>query len=311
MFARCRAKLFAARSQRIAPARDDKVLVSWNGLMIAAMSQAAAILGEPRYADAACEAADFILANMRDADGRLLHAFKDGRARFNAYLDDYACLIDGLIDLYQVTFEPRWLTIALELADQMLARFEDPHGGGFYYTSSDHEQLVTRLKDTQDNATPSGNGMAAYALARLGALTGQPQLLGKAYATLEAMSGQLDKFALASGQSLLALDFMLGPSCEVVVIEPSVATSETTQAIQEHWRCFWPNHVIALRRTQDTDNELTMGLRDLFLDKPALPNAVRVFVCERGSCQKPLVGLAAWQEWLRQKTSLLPIDQAR
>ncbi len=301
LLARCRAKLFAARSQRIAPGRDDKVLVSWNGLMIAAMSQASAILGEPRYAEAARAAAEFILTNMRDADGRLLHAFKDGRARFNAYLDDYACLIDGLIDLYQATFEPRWLEIALELADQMLARFEDPRGGGFFYTSSDHEQLVARLKDTQDNATPSGNGMAAYALARLGTLTSRPQLLGKAYATLEAMSGQLDKFALASGQSLLALDFVIGPSHEVVLIEPSVASRETTEGLREHWERFWPNHVIALRRTQDTDAELTMGLRDLLLSKPALPNALTVFVCERGSCQTPLVGLAAWQEWLRQK----------
>ncbi len=301
MFARCRAKLFAARSRRIAPSRDDKVLVSWNGLMIAAMSQAAAILGEPRYAEAARTAAEFILTNMRDSDGRLLHAFKDGRARFNAYLDDYACLIDGLIDLYQVTFEPRWLEVALELADQMLMRFEDPHGGGFFYTSSDHEQLVARLKDTQDNATPSGNGMAAYALARLGTLTSRPQLLGKAYSTLEAMSGQLDKFALASGQSLLALDFVIGPSHEVVLVEPSNTTREISEAVHEHWRRFWPNHVIARRRPQDSDEELTMGLRDLLLGKPAHPDTLTVFVCERGSCQSPLVGLAAWKEWLGQK----------
>ena len=308
--ARCRAKLFDARSQRIAPGRDDKVLVGWNGLMIAAMSQAAAILGEPRYAEAASAAADFILANMHDADGRLLHSFKDGQARFNAYLDDYACLIDGLVDLYQATFEPRWLGVALDLADQMLSRFEDPRGG-FFYTSIDHEQLVARVKDTQDNATPSGNGMAAYALARLGTLTSRPQLLGKAHATLEAMSGQLDKFALASGQSLLALDFVIGPSHEVVLIEPSVATRETTEGLREHWRRFWPNHVIALRRTQDTDEELTMGLRDLLLGKPALSNALTVFVCERGSCQKPLFGLAAWQDWLRQKTSVPAMDRDR
>ncbi|MFM9962510.1 MAG: thioredoxin domain-containing protein [Planctomycetaceae bacterium] len=299
--ARCRAKLFAARSLRIAPGRDDKVLIGWNGLMISAMSQAAAILGEPRYAEAAGAAADFILTNMRDSEGRLLHAFKDGRARFNAYLDDYACLIDGLVDLYQATFEPRWLESALELAEQMLARFEDPRGGGFFYTSNDHEQLVARLKDTQDNATPSGNGMAAYALARLGTLTSQPQLLGKAYATLEAMSGQLEKFALASGQSLLALDFVIGPLREIVLVEPVVASDETRQALRERGGCFWPNHVIAVRRPQDTDNDLTMGLRDLFHGKPPLPTELSVFICEHGSCQKPLVGLAAWKEWLRQK----------
>jgi uncharacterized protein YyaL (SSP411 family) len=299
LFARCRAKLFAARSRRIAPGRDDKVLVSWNGLMIAAMSQAAAILEEPRYADAARAAAGFVLTNMRDADGRLLHAFKDGRARFNAYLDDYACLIDGLIDLYQATFESRWLEVALELADQMLARFEDSRGGGFFYTSSDHEQLVTRLKDTQDNATPSGNGMAAYALARLGTLTGRPQLVGKAYETLEAMSGQLDKFALASGQSLLALDFVLGPSHEIVVtdsIPPNAAEGDA--ALRELHSRFWPNKVV-LRRPQSTeDAALPHVLKSLLTGKGSATSELHVFVCERGSCHTPLSGLPAWRDFL-------------
>ncbi len=293
--ARCRAKLFDARSQRIAPGRDDKVLVSWNGLMIAAMSQAATILGEPRYAEAASAAADFILANMRDSDGRLLHSFKDGQARFNAYLDDYACLIDGLVDLYQATFEPRWLGIALELAEQMLSRFDDPRGG-FFYTSIDHEQLVARVKDTQDNATPSGNGMAAYALARLGTLTGQPQLLGRGYATLEAMSGQLDKFAMASGQSLLALDFMLGPTHEIVVVESAEATADI--ALRELHQRFWPNKVVARRPSQMADNDLPASLRELLSGKQSSTGELTTFVCERGRCQAPLVGLEAWREFL-------------
>ena len=303
---RCRARLFDARSRRIAPARDDKVLVSWNGLMIAAMSQAAAILGEPRYAGAANSAAEFILANMCDADGRLLHSFKDGKARFNAYLDDYACLIDGLVDLYQATFEPRWLGIALDLAEQMLSRFDDPRGG-FFYTSIDHEQLVARVKDTQDNATPSGNGMAAYALARLGTLTGRPQLLGRGYATLESMSGQLDKFAMASGQSLLALDFVLGPTHEVVFVEPSIPTCENQEALREHWQHFWPNHVVVLRKSQDSDDKLAIIVGDLLVGKSPKQSTLTVFVCERGSCQHPLVGLPAWKEWLAQKKHANPI----
>ncbi len=303
LLARCRAKLFDARSRRITPARDDKVLVSWNGLMIAAMSQAAAILGEPRYAKAASAAADFILANMRDADGRLLHSFKDGQARFNAYLDDYACLIDGLVDLYQATFEPRWLGIALDLAEQMLSRFDDPRGG-FFYTSIDHERLVARVKDTQDNATPSGNGMAAYALARLGTLTGRTQLLGRGYATLEAMSGQLDKFAMASGQSLLALDFILGPTQEVVFVEPSIPTCEIREALHEHWQHFWPNHVVALRKSQDSDDNLPISVGDLLVGKSPRQGQLTVFVCERGSCQHPLVGLPAWKEWIAQRNPL-------
>lgn len=301
---RGRVKLFEARSQRVAPGRDDKVLVSWNGLMIAAMSQAAVVLGEPRYAAAASAAADFILTKMRDADGRLLHAFKDGRARFNAYLDDYTCLIDGLIDLYQATFEPRWLDAALELAEQLQSRFEDPRGG-FFYTSIDHERLVARVKDTQDNATPSGNGMAAYALARLGTLTGQPQLLGRAYATLEAMSGQLDKFAMASGQSLLALDFVLGPVHEVVLVVSAEASASTEgdSAIRELFQQYWPNKVVARRRGNVADGDLPASLRELLAGKQAASGDITTFVCERGTCQAPLVGLDAWRKFLSARES--------
>jgi len=296
VLARCRTKLFDARSRRIAPGRDDKVLVSWNGLMIAAMSQAAAILGEPRYAVAAAAAADFILNNMRDANGWLLHSFKEGQARFNAYLDDYACLIDGLIDLYQATFEPRWLDAALEFAEQMLSRFEDARSGGFFYTSIDHEQLVARVKDTQDNATPSGNGMAAFALARLGTLTGRAKLLGRGYATLEAMSGQLDKFAMASGQSLLALDFVLGPTQEIVVVESGEPTADAV--LSELHQRFWPNKVVARRPSQLADIDLPGSLRDLLSGKQSSTSELTTFVCERGSCQAPLIGLEAWREFL-------------
>ncbi|GDY10976.1 thioredoxin domain-containing protein [Planctomycetia bacterium] len=303
VLARCRAKLFDARSRRIAPGRDDKVLVSWNGLMIAAMSQAAAILGEPRYAKAASAAADFILASMRDADGRLLHSFKDGQARFNAYLDDYACLIDGLVDLYQATFEPRWLGIALDLAEQMLSRFEDPRGG-FFYTSIDHEQLVARVKDTQDNATPSGNGMAAYALARLGTLTGRPQLLGRGYATLEAMSGQLDKFAMASGQSLLALDFVLGPTQEIVFSDSAKANDPADRevAVRELHQRFWPNKVVARRDGAIEDRDLAVSLQSLLSGKRATSETFEVFVCERGTCQNPVAGLECWRRTLAEKS---------
>ncbi len=304
VLARCRAKLFQARLQRIAPGRDDKVLVSWNGLMIAAMSQAAAILGEPRYADAARAAADFILTNMREPNGRLLHSFKDGRARFNGYLDDYACLIDGLIDLYQATFDAKYIDVAADLAQHMQSRFEDPRGGGFFYTSIDHETLVTRVKDTQDNATPAGGGMAAYALARLGTITGQVSLLGKSYATLEAMSGQLHKFPMASGQALLALDFVLGPSHEFVITEASIvgqhlsASTAGETAISELFQRFWPNKVVLLRSSQQIDTELPNGIRELLRGKLAMSGALTVFVCERGRCETPIVGIDAWKNWL-------------
>ncbi|MBC7821410.1 MAG: thioredoxin domain-containing protein, partial [Planctomycetaceae bacterium] len=182
---------------------------------------------------------------------------------------------------------------------------EDPRGGGFFYTSTDHEQLVTRLKDTQDNATPSGNGMAAYALARLGTLTGRPQLLGKAYATLEAMSGQLDKFALASGQSLLALDFILGPSHEIVLVESNAvhAAAEGDLAFRELGQRFWPNKVVARWRDDLSGGQLPDCLQALLANKHSAPDSLTVFVCERGLCQTPLQGFAAWREFLAARIS--------
>ena len=307
VLARCRAKLLQVRAQRITPGRDDKVLVSWNGLMIAAMSQAASILGESRYANAARAAADFILANMFDAEGRLLHSFKDGRARFNGYLDDYACLIDGLIDLYQVTFDAKYIEAAIDLAQHMSSRFEDSKGGGFFYTAIDHETLVTRVKDTQDNATPSGGGMAAYALARLATISGSVALLGRAYATLEAMSGQLVKYPMASAQALLALDFLLGTSHEFVIAEANdIASSSAHEtqaavAVRELFQHFWPNKVVLVRPSNVDDSNLPTCMKKLLQDKSSATGDLTVYVCERGSCQSPIVGLTAWQSWLEAK----------
>ncbi|MGH7128801.1 MAG: thioredoxin domain-containing protein, partial [Planctomycetaceae bacterium] len=169
---RCKRVLFEVRSQRVPPGRDEKILASWNGLMIAAMAQAGRILGEETYTDAATAAVEFLREAMIE-DGRLLHAWKDERARFNAYLDDYACLIDGLAELYQTSFDAEHLESALALSERMIEQFGDSGGGGgFFFTSSDHESLIARNKDTQDAATPSGNAMAATALLKLARLTG-------------------------------------------------------------------------------------------------------------------------------------------
>ncbi len=167
-----RARLLAVRDRRVPPGKDTKVLVSWNGLMIAALAEGGRILRDARYLDAAGRAAGFILDRMRQADGRLLHTYKDGRARLDAYLDDYANFLDGLTRLYEATGEPRWIESALELTQVLSDEFSDPAHGGFFYTGHHHEALIARQKDFTDNATPSGNGMAATALVRLGALTG-------------------------------------------------------------------------------------------------------------------------------------------
>ena len=167
---RGRAMLLAARDRRVPPGKDTKVLVSWNGLMIAALAVAGRALKDPRYLDAADRAAGSSSTGCARDDGRLLHTYKDGQAKLNAYLDDYANLIDGLTRLYEATGEPRWIEAALDLSRVMIDEFADAEQGGFFYTGKSHEELIARQKDVFDNATPSGNAMAATALLRLAAL---------------------------------------------------------------------------------------------------------------------------------------------
>ena len=291
VLARGRAKLLEARSKRITPGRDDKVLASWNGLMIAAMARASTVLDEPRYAAAASEAAAFILNNMREEGGRLLHSFKDGRARFNAYLDDYACLIDGLVELCQATGEGHWLASAIELAERLFEQFADEKAGGFFYTSSDHEELITRSKDCQDNATPSGNGMAAYALLRLARITARSDIEQQAVATLEALSGQMDQLALASGQSLLALDWLLGPSYELVLCDgDDAAANRTAQRLIADTRL--PNHVLVVQPSEAAA-EASSPLHPLLEGRQVVDGEPTLYICEHGTCRVPSVGTEA------------------
>ena len=198
-----RARLLEAREKRIPPGKDTKVLTSWNGLMLAPLAEGSLILDEPRYAEAASKAAGFLLDTMRAADGRLLHSYKDGQAKFNAYLDDYANLIDGLTRLFEVTGNPRWIEAALDLARVMVDEFHDPEAGGFFYVGKGHEALIVRQKDAYDNATPSANAMAATALARLAALTGRVDLGDLARATLQSVEIVMEKAPTAAGQSLI------------------------------------------------------------------------------------------------------------
>ena len=207
-----RALLLASRQTRIPPAKDTKVLVSWNGLMIAALAEGGRILKDERYLEAACRAAGFILDRLRRDDGRLLHTYKDGQAKLDAYVDDYADLIDGLTRLYEATGQPRWIESALELARIMIDEFGDVEQGGFFFTGRRHEALIARQKDVHDNATPSGNGMAATALVRLGALTGRDDLTGAGRGALESVQVVLERQPAAGGQSLIAARLSPGDS---------------------------------------------------------------------------------------------------
>jgi hypothetical protein len=285
----CRRKLFEVRSRRVWPGRDDKALTSWNGLMIGALAQAAAALDVPRYAEAAARAADFILTRMRTPDGRLLRTWSAGAPpKLNAYLEDYAFLIDGLVTLYEATFEPRWVEAALSLADVMVDQFWDDAEGGFFYTGRDHESLIARGKDPHDNAIPSGNAMAVTGLLRLVKLTGRRDLREKAETTLRLYRGLLAEHPLAAGQMLLALDFHLGPVEEVAVVGDPQAedTRRVLRALRTDLR---PNQVVALKAPGATARE---DLLPLLAGKEA-QGAVTTYVCRDFSCQAPLVGAEA------------------
>jgi uncharacterized protein YyaL (SSP411 family) len=279
--------LFEVRTKRVPPGRDEKVLTSWNALMISAFAQAAIVLDEPKYATVASRAADFVLKTMRTPDGKMLRTWHAGsQAKLNGYLEDYSYLIDALVSLYEATFEPRWIDAALDLARVMVEQFWDERDGGFYFTGRDHEQLITRTKDLLDNATPSGNAMAATGLLRLAKLTGRRDLQEKAEATLRLACGLMAERPIGCGQMLIALDYFLGPVAEFAVVGDD-EEEETKQVLNLIRTGFRPNKVVALRAGADTTDTIP-----LLADKTESGRAT-TYICENFTCEAPLVGAEA------------------
>jgi uncharacterized protein YyaL (SSP411 family) len=285
-----RAKLFAAREARVHPAKDDKVLVNWNGLMIDAMARAGAALGEERYLNAATKAARFLLGNLRREDGRLLHTWRQGTAKLDAYLDDYAALANGLVSLYEATFDETLVAQACQLVDQVLAHFAAPDGG-FYFTADDHEQLISRQRDIVDNAIPSGNSLMATVAVRLGKLTGNAAYLAAAEGTLKLAADMLRRGPTAMGQMLMALDWHIGPVYEMVLAR-SAKAPQANELVELVQRRFLPHKLLACIDPADSvaeDSPLTglLEWKRLVDDEPTL------YVCEGFVCQEPVHGVAA------------------
>jgi uncharacterized protein YyaL (SSP411 family) len=293
-----RQKLFARREERVHPGRDEKILAGWNGLMIAAMARAGRVLDEARFTTAASRAADFLITKLRTPEGRLLHVFKDGVARLAAYLDDYACAIDALAEVYQSTGEPRYLEFACELADDLIERFTDESTGGFFYTAHDHEPLIARSKDLHDNATPSGNGMAAYALLRLARLSGREEFDSAGRRTLEMLSGEMARATMGVGQALMALDDLLGPAYELVLVDGR-SPEESAAAWQSIEAGYLPNVVVARRGHSHEDKSIAPILAATLAGKKSLNGESTLYVCERGTCRPPVAGVAAIEETVR------------
>jgi uncharacterized protein YyaL (SSP411 family) len=277
-----REKLLAFREERVRPGRDEKVLAAWNGLMLRAFALAARVTGREDYREAAVKNATFLLENMK-TDGRLHRSHKDGRARFNGYLEDYAMVADGLVGLYEATFETRWLAEADNLCDAMNELFWDEGRRAFYDTPADHEELVTRPRDVYDNATPSGNSVAVEVMLRLALLLDRNDYRERAEEVLEEMAGGMEKIPSAFGRLLAALDFATSGTREVAIIGDPEAP-DTKALIETVYARYLPNKVVAGRREDDAESA---GLIPLLAERPKREDKATAYVCEGYACKAP------------------------
>ncbi|MFL6209086.1 MAG: thioredoxin domain-containing protein [Pyrinomonadaceae bacterium] len=275
--------LFTAREQRIKPARDEKVLTAWNGMMLGSFAEAAAILDRADYREIAERNASFILTALR-RDGGLLHVYKDGQAKQQGFLDDYACVAQGLLALYEATGALRWLEAALALTDEMSAEFWDEAEGGFFFTARRSESLIVRQKDFFDNATPSGNSVAAEVLLRLSVLMEKPDYQRKAVTLFRLMHDTLTRYPSAFGCLLGALDFHLAPPKEIAIVG-AAEQAETRALMREVWRRYLPNKVVALA---DEADEQARAIVPLLRARPKLGGRATAYVCENYTCQQPV-----------------------
>jgi uncharacterized protein YyaL (SSP411 family) len=278
---RGKAKLFAEREKRIKPHRDEKVLASWNGLMIQAFADAYAVLGEKTYREAAERAADFIFKNLY-RNGRLLRTWKDGEGKLNAYLDDYAYLANALLELYQVTFEPKQLDRAKDLVKTLNDQFWDDEGGGYFFTARDHEPLIARFKSALDESVPSGNSVAAQALLTLYHHTGERDYLDRAERLLKLFFPNMDENPFGYGSLLNALDFYFRKPKEIVLIgEKGDPAAEAL--LREIHKVYLPNRTLIA-----VEPGAAEALPEPVRGKGQVDGKPTVYVCQNFTCSLPV-----------------------
>ncbi|MCC7161006.1 MAG: thioredoxin domain-containing protein [Anaerolineae bacterium] len=316
-----RHKLFAARERRIKPARDEKILTGWNGLMLAAFAEAARVLKREDYRQVAVRNGEFLLNNLTKDGGRttnksespgvrpssglqvfpaaeggeipqsivvrLLRSYKDGQARLNGYLEDYANLAEGLLALYETAFEEKYWVAARELAEQILEHFSDPRGG-FFDTSDDHEELVVRPKDVQDNATPSGSAMATMVLFKLGAYTGEARYIEAAEAAVAPLQPALAQAPTGFAWWLCGLEFELAPPKEIAIVGGDLPQAPPYQGggaeplLEVVFGAYRPNQVVAWK------SEGAESVIPLLEGRDAIDGKATAYVCQNFACQMPV-----------------------
>ncbi|MFA5881780.1 MAG: thioredoxin domain-containing protein, partial [Eubacteriales bacterium] len=288
-FDTAREKLFAARARREHPFKDDKILTAWNGLMIAALAVGYRVLDEPQYKKAAERAVNFVANNLIRSDGRLLARYRDEEAAYPGYVEDYAFLIWGLIELYEATFTLDHLTTALKLNRDLLRYFWDEENGGLFQYGSDAETLLTRPKETYDGALPSGNSVAALNFLRLARLTGNTGLAEKAQTQLRAFGGSINDAPAGHTFFLMAVYFNLVPTTEITIVgDPQ--SGDTKEMLRTVYSRFGPEILV----TGKPMNEVTEKLVEVIPSikgRQAVDGKATAYVCKDFACQQPLTDI--------------------
>lgn len=274
--------LFDAREKRVKPYRDEKILTAWNGLMMRSFAEASRAFDRKEYLEAATRNAEFLLANLR-RDGRLLRTYKDGESKLNGYLEDYAYVVDGLLALYEASFDLRWFEEARALTETMIEQFQDAEAGGFFFTSADHETLITRTKDFYDNAIPSGNSVAAAALLRLSLFTGEDRYRQIAETILRLMKSTMMRAPSAFGYLLSALDLLLASPYEIAIIGAPEA-EDTRAMINVVFKRYLPNKVVAFAPEADSRASRTIKLLE---GRDRIDGKATAYVCRDFYCESP------------------------
>ncbi len=301
---RSRPLVYAARSRRIPPGLDDKILTGWNGLMISAMAEGARILGESRYLERAEAAADGLLQTMRRPDGGLYRTYRNGKAHLSACLEDYACLAEGLIDLYEAGAHEGFLREATGLAERILADFQDMERGGFFTTARDHEQLIIRSREGPDGATPSANAVAATVLARLSFHLGRNDFREAASRALRVYGKQISRYPRAFCKSLIALDLLLYGPVEVALV--GVPGEPGYEALcREVHRHFLPAKIIAHH-----DPGVPTPTHPLLQGKGLVGGQAALYVCRNFACQAPITDPTQIRRGLEEPSRSAPAPAA-
>lgn len=295
----CRQKLFQYREKRVHPYKDDKILTSWNGLMIAALAFGSRVLAAEDYAASAENAVSFILNNLRGKDGRLLARYRDGESAYPGYIDDYSFLIWGLIELYEATYKPTYLKHAIELNDILIDNFWDSEHGGLFMYAHDSEELISRPKEIYDGATPSGNSVSTLNFLRLARLTGKHELEELAHQQFKYFGGTIKDYPTGFSFFLSALLFSISKTNEIVIAgnPKQVDTKAMLQTIND---VFLPHTVFHINPHDNTEQELTK-LVPFLADQKSLKGFATAYICENFSCQAPITDTAQFANMLENQ----------